>query len=107
MTKEQFKNKVLSWLKKNNVSLKDKRIRVYKYRGEWEVRIYNEPMELMNMKKSFREDKELTKRINDGRRHGYSGYFKQKITTYEYINETNFKDKNEREFTLDILNNKI
>jgi hypothetical protein len=106
MNKEQFKNKVLAWLKKNNVDL-NKRIRVYKYRGEWEVRIYSEPMKIMNMKKSFREDKELTKKINDGRRHGQYGYFKQNITTYTYINETNFKDKNERKFTLQILKNEI
>lgn len=107
MKQEEFKNKVLEWLEKEKIDISKNRVRVYKYRGEWEVRIYNAPIEMPNSKRSFREDKELTKEMNDGRKHGYSEYFTTKLSLYTYINESILKDKEEREFTLEILKNEI
>jgi hypothetical protein len=103
MNKEEFKNKVINWLLRNNINITNKRIRVYKYRGEWEVRIYHEPIKSFNLKKSFREDKELTAIKNDGRRHGKYGIFQTTITPYTHINETDLKNKNERDFILEML----
>jgi hypothetical protein len=103
MNKEEFRNKVINWLLQNNINITNKRIRVYKYRGEWEVRIYHEPIKSFNLKKSFREDKELTAIKNDGRRHGKYGIFKTTITPYTHINETDLKNKNERDFILEML----
>jgi hypothetical protein len=97
MTKEDFKTKVLDWLAQNNFL--PKKVRVYKYRGEWEVRVYGEPIEITNTRKSFRERKEE----RDEQRHGTYGIHTRNISSYCPINETNLGSKEEREFTLQVL----
>ena len=87
MEKNAFREKVINWLKENNIDISHKKVRVYKYRGSWEVRIYGESMEIPNSRKSFRERKEE----RDDQRHGSYGIHSQTITTYTHINEEDFK----------------
>lgn len=103
MTKQQFKTKVLNWIKENGIDIKDKRVRVYDTRKYgMEVRIYNEPMELLNTRRSRRMMAE-----DENGNNCRVGIFKTKITTYTYINEFNLKDEEEMKFTLEMLRNEI
>jgi len=105
MNKQNFKNKVLEWLSGEKIDLKGKRIRVYKYRGEWEVRIYNEPMEMDNNKRSTRKVPEWTD--DEGKTwNAMSGKFSQMISTYTHINETDLKSEEEKKFILEMLDPK-
>jgi len=99
-TRQEFKDEVLKWLKENNADIANKKVRVYKYRGEWEVRIYGEPMEVPNSRQSFR-----TNYIEGGQRHGFKGIFTQKISSYTHINETDFENENEKKFILEVIKN--
>lgn len=94
-----FKNNVMMWLAENNISLIGKRVRCYNTkRYGLEVRIYNEPMEIENTRKSFRE----TSR-NETTRYGTRGIHSRKVSTYTHINEDDFKNEEEKKFILDIL----
>ena len=98
MKKQEFKKKVLKWLTESGIDISGKKIRVYNYRGDWEVRIYNEPMEIPNRKKSRRK----IEKTEDGYNCTY-GIHSQMITTYTYISETDFNSPEEREFILRML----
>jgi hypothetical protein len=95
-----FKIKVLDWLKINNAEIRNKKIRVYKYRGEWEVRIYGEPLEVPNHKQSFR-----TTSTEGNIKHGYRGVFSTKVASYTHINESDFENENEKKFILEVIKN--
>lgn len=96
--KEQFKQKVLRWLKKNNVDISNRKIRVFDSpRYGLEVRIYGQPMEIENSRKSFRERKEE----RDEQRHGTYGIHTRKIAMYVHINEKDLDDKGEQDFILE------
>jgi hypothetical protein len=99
MTKEQFKTKVLNWIKENNVHITGKKVRVYKYRGEWEVRIYGEPMEITNSKRSRRKME-----LDENGNNCMVGIFSQKIACYTHISESDFESEDEKKFILEILN---
>ena len=98
MDKEQFKKRVLDWIKENGVDITGKRVRVYKYRGDWEVRIYSEPMDYVNQRNSRRKLKEPTDEYNCT-----YGHHSQKISCYTHINETDFKSKAEMDFILETI----
>jgi hypothetical protein len=103
MDKLDFKIKVILWLKKNGFNIPDKKIRVYTYRGEKEVRIYGEPMTIPNQRKSFRE----RKGERDEQRHGSYGIHERKISNYVHINEKDFENKEEIEFIKEMITNQI
>lgn len=99
MNKQDFKKKVLDWLK-DKVDIKDKKVRVYNTRRYGlEVRIYNRPMEFPNTRKSFRERKEE----RDEQRHGSYGIHSRMISTYTHINEEDFENEDEKKFILEVL----
>jgi len=102
MNKEQFKKEIFTWLKKEKIDISNKRYRIYNYSGNWELRIYNEPMELDNVRKSFRE----TSRDENGR-YGIYGIHKTKITTYIHISEEDLKNKEERDFILEMIKDNL
>ena len=100
MKKEQeLKKKVLKWLAENNIF--PERVRVYgATRSRYpEVRVYQEPMEFPNTRKSFRERKEE----RDGQRHGSYGIHSTKISLYTHISEQDLNDPEEKEFILQVL----
>jgi hypothetical protein len=97
--KDKLKNKVLGWLKENNVDIGKKRVRVYSYRGEPEVRIYNEPMEWTNTKKSRRMWKEADQNGNNCT----FGIHTRMVSTFVHISEKDLEDKAEAEFILEML----
>lgn len=99
MTPKEFKTKVLDWLKENNIEVK-KKVRVYKYRGSLEVRIYNEPMEIQNSRRSVRKSEESSTGY-------YRGLFSKKISTYTHINEEDFESEDEKNFILKVLKNEL
>jgi hypothetical protein len=100
--KENFKKKVLDWIKSEGVDIGDKRVRVYDYRGDIEVRIYNEPMELTNNRRSFREtSREETP--TGFIRHGTTGIHSRKISTYVHINSKDFETPDEKSFIIECL----
>lgn len=103
MDKLDFKNKVILWLKQNGFNIPDKKIRVYTYRGEKEVRIYSEPITVMNQRKSFRERKEE----RDDRRHGSYGIHEKTYSNYVHINEKDFENKEEIEFIKEMITNQF
>lgn len=98
-----FKIKVIIWLKHNGFDIPDKKIRVYTYRGEKEVRIYGEPMIMPNQRKSFRERKEE----RDEQRHGSYGIHERKISNYVHISESDFEKPEELEFIKETLKYQI
>jgi len=101
MKKEDFKKKVLAWLAENKIY--PKRVRVYNSRRYGlEVRLYNEPMEMPNMRKSRRMLKNPTDEYNST-----FGIHSQTISTYTHINEKDFASDNEEErnFILDTIRN--
>jgi hypothetical protein len=98
MEKIEFKNKVLSWLKENSIDITSKKVRVYEYRGLWEVRIYNEPMEIPNTRKSRRKLENPTDEYNCT-----YGIHSTKISTYTHINEDDFKSEDEKKFILEMF----
>jgi hypothetical protein len=104
MTPQQFKTKVLAFLKEKNIDIGNKRVRVYKYRGILEVRIYREPQEFPNSKKSFRRSKN-----EDGSpsHYGYSGIFSRKISMYTHISEEDFENPEEMNFILETLKDSL
>lgn len=96
---KQFKQKVLNWIKENNIDIGNKRVRVYNTRRYgYEVRIYNEPMEIENSRVSVRKSE-----------YSSTGYFKakfsRKISTYTHINESDFESEDEKKFILEMLKN--
>ena len=97
MTNKEFKIKVLNWLKDNKIDIENKKVRVFNSnRYGLEVRIYDEPIEIQNFRKSVRKSEESST--------GYfRGLFSKKISTYVYINQENFKNKEENEFLLQTL----
>lgn len=105
--KYNFRIKVLKWLSINGIDIgkeglliQGKKYRIFNTRRYGlEMRIYNEPMEVTNMRKSFRERKEE----RDDQRHGSYGIHTRKISTYTHINEDDFKSEDEKEFILNIL----
>ena len=98
MEKLELKNKVIDWLNSEGIELKDRKIRVYKYRNEWEVRIYNEPMFLPNSKKSRRKIE------TDGYGNNCTyGIHTTKISTYTHISESDLNSKEERIYILEAL----
>lgn len=96
MEKQLFKQKVIDWLKENNIDLSKKKIRVLNYRGDLEVRIYGEPILMLNNRKSFRERKD----DRDTERHGTYGIHSRMISNYIHINQKDFDNKEEKEFIL-------
>jgi hypothetical protein len=96
--KKDFKKKVLDWIKSEGIDIGDKRVRVYDYRGDMEVRIYNEPMEFANTKKSRRMLKNPTDEYNCT-----FGIHSRKISTYIHVNETDFNKPEEKEFIIECL----
>ena len=98
MEKQEFKQKVLNWLKENNANIAGKKIRVYKYRNELEVRVYNEPMEITNSKRSRRKMP-----IDENGNNCMVGIFSQKIRTYTHISESDFESEDEKNFILEVL----
>ena|SRR3990167_10457065 len=105
MEKEVFKKKVLDWLAENKII--PKRVRVYNTRQYGlEVRIYNEPMEVQNSKRSFREthreenEKGYTK-------YGHTGLFSRKVSTYTPINQSHLDSQEEKDFTLQVLRDNL
>jgi len=99
--KEEFKKKVLDWLTENKIF--PKKLRIYYYRKQWEMRIYQEPMEIPNQRKSFRERKEE----RDEQRHGSYGIHSSKISLYTHINEDDLKSPEEKEFILQTLKDNL
>jgi hypothetical protein len=97
MEKLEFKSKVINWLKENN-ALPNKKVRVYKYRGQWEVRFYEKPMMLENSRNSHRKMKEPTETANCT-----FGKHKTSFTAYSYIGEKQFGDEEEKNYFLEIL----
>jgi hypothetical protein len=103
MGKLEFKCNVVSWLLKNGIDVTDKKVRVYDTRHYGlEVRIYNEPMEFPNTRKSRRKMAEPTDEFNCT-----YGIHSRKISTYTHINEYDFKSESEKEFILDMLKNEL
>ena len=102
MIKQEFKKKVLDWIKKNKIDISNKKYRIYNYRGNWELRIYKEPQSFPNKRKSFRE----TYRDETGR-HGVYAIHETKISLYIHINEKDLDNKDERDFILEMLKNNI
>jgi hypothetical protein len=98
LDKEMFKVKVSNWLKENKVNLTGKRIRVYKYRGEWEVRIYGEPMEMPNTKKSRRK----METDENGNNSTY-GIHSRTFSPFTHISLKDLESKEEKEFILEML----
>jgi len=98
MKKLEFKNKVLDWIKENNVDITGKKVRIYKYRNEWEVRIYNEPMEIFNSRRSRRKMP-----IDENGNNCMVGVFSRKFSSYNHINESDFENEEEKDFVLRVL----
>lgn len=97
MNKKDFKKRVLDWLAENKIF--PKRVRVFDSpRYGLEVRIYQEPMEYQNTRKSFRE----TSR-DENQRQGVYGIHSRKISLYTHINEIDFKSEPEKTFILETL----
>lgn len=95
----EFKQIILNWLKENGI---DKKVRLINSRRYGiEVRVYGEPMEIQNTKHSFREDKNQRETTETGFiKKGMSGKFSRKISCYVAINEKDFNNKKEREYSL-------
>ena len=99
MDKIKFKKTVLDWIAENKIDISKQKVRVYNYRGNWEVRIYAKPMEIVNTRNSFRECKEE----RDETRHGSYGKHVRMISNYIHISENDFNNKEEKAFILDML----
>jgi len=99
MTNQEWKKTVIDWLKANNIDT-NRRMRVYTYRGNPEVRLYSEPMEITNTRKSRRMLKEPTEEYNST-----YGRHSRKISSYIHIQPQNLATEEERQFTLDMINN--
>lgn len=94
-----FKEKVLKWLSDEGIDLEGKKIRVYCFdRYGLEVRIYNEPMEFLNSKKSRRK----MPMDEDGNNSTY-GIHSRKLATYIHINEDDLMDEDEKKYILEGL----
>jgi hypothetical protein len=92
--KEQFKKEVLEWLEQNNIF--PKRVKVYdSKRYGLEVRLYSEPMEITNTRRSTLPDR------GDGLR--WIGIRTRKISNYVHINKDEFDKDEERQFILDTI----
>lgn len=95
--KKDFKNKVLNWLAENNIH--PKRVRVFNSsRYGLEVRVYQEPMEYTNTRKSFRESSR-----DEKQRHGTYGIHSRRISLYTHINEKDFENEDEKSFIIETL----
>ncbi len=95
---KQFKSKVLNWLSSEGFKI-NKKVKVYNTkRYGLEVRIYDEPMEMQNTKKSRRMIKNPTDEYNCT-----YGIHSRKISTYIHINENDFKNENEKRFIIAML----
>jgi len=94
---KDLKQKVLDWLKENKVDITGKRVRVYNYRGIPEVRIYNEPVDFLNSKKSRRFFKEPDEYGNNCT----YGIHSRKISTYTHISESDLQNEDEKKFILE------
>ncbi len=103
MDKKEFKTKVLDWIKTQGIDISDRKVRVFNSkRYGLEVRIYQEPMEMVNKRKSFRTTH--YEQTNDGfRKHGTTGYHSRKISLYTHINEEDFNNEAEKSFILEML----
>ena len=100
MTKQEFKIKVLNWIKENGINL-TKKVRVYNTRRYgFEVRIYNEPVEFLNKRRSRRKMP-----VDEFGNNCMVGIFNRKVSTYVHINEDDFKSEEEKAFILEMLNN--
>jgi hypothetical protein len=97
MNTKEFKIKVLNWLKENHIDIGNKKVRVFNSkRYGLEVRIYDEPMEFQNSRKSVRKSEESST--------GYfKGIFSKKISIYIHINEEDLNNDEEKEFLLQTL----
>ncbi len=99
MNKVEFKNKILSWLKENAIDISGKRIRTYNTRRYGlEMRIYNEPIEWTNTRKSRR----MMTPDEQGNNCTF-GIHSRMVSTYTHINEEDFKSEVEKEFILEML----
>ena len=102
---QQFKNKVLEWLLSEGIII-NKKVRVYNSRRYgMEVRIYNEPMDFLNSKSSFRRSK-VSKRDKDGNVISYEGtrgIHSRKIATYIHVNEEDLKSEDEKDYIIEML----
>lgn len=102
--KEQFKKKVLDWLASEKVDISNRKVRVYNSpRYGLEVRLYSEPIDFLNSKRSFRKTHEVKNKDGSITSHGMSGIFSKKISLYTHINEKDFENMAERSFILDVL----
>lgn len=101
MNAQLFKTKVLEWLLENNVDIGNKKVRVFNSRRYGlEVRVYNEPMEFQNTKRSRRKMP-----VDENGNNCMVGIFSRKIATYTHINESDFEKEEERKFILECFKN--
>jgi hypothetical protein len=99
MEKQLFKKQVLEWIKENGIDIGNKRVKVFdSKRYGLEVRIYSEPIEFTNARRSHRKMKEPTEEYNST-----YGFHKQKISSYTHINMKDFANQEVREFLLDCI----
>lgn len=97
MNKLEFKKKVLGWLAENEI--KPKKFRIYNTRRYGlELRIYGEPMEMTNSKKSRRKME-----VDENGNNCMVGIFSRKISSYCPINEEVMDSEEEKFFTLQVL----
>jgi RNase P/RNase MRP subunit p30 len=107
MDKHQFKEKVLLWLKLNN--LYPQKVKVFNTRRNgFEVRVYCPPMEYQTKKISYRKkDYEILKTDEQGRptsfrKHGSIGHtIKQPM--YIHINKSTLSNEEEKKFTIQMI----
>ena len=101
MHKAVFKQKVIEWLATNKIFTAGRKIRVYTYKGQLEVRIYTSPMEYMSSRVSFRT---LSK--DDSQRHGTRGHHNIRIPMYVHITEEDFKSE-DKSFLLEVCKDSL
>ena len=102
--KQAFKKKVLGWLASENVDISNRKVRVYNtLHYGLEVRLYSDPIELTNHRRSFR--KTHKERNYDGSItvHGMYGVFSRKISLYTAISEKDFENEEVLKLTLDLI----
>ena len=104
MTKEELKKAVIALLKQKGISYYA--IRAYNSpRYGIEVRVYKEPQEFQNTKKSFRKTGTIKNEDGSITIEGMTGHFSRKISLYTAIDEKVIKDHKELAFTLECLSN--
>lgn len=96
-----IKEKIIKWLETNGIDLKGKKMRLIKYRGIPELRIYKEPQSYPNTRKSRRK---LGYTTEEGFNCTY-GVHSKMLTMYIHITiddiERAEKDPDEKEFLLE------